>query len=99
MDRVNALPLVGAEVQRINAAFAAVSSELAGVLSGLRDVDLSGVGTPSADAAVEAGMADLGAALSRLLATSEECTVALRRHGVLDDETDPAVLPDEGDPL
>ncbi|HEY7042050.1 MAG TPA: hypothetical protein VH419_00120 [Nocardioidaceae bacterium] len=78
---MDSLPLVGAEVQRIDVAFTAVSAELAGVLSSLREVDLTSVGTPTADAAVATGMADLQASLTRLRGTADECVLVLRRHG------------------
>jgi hypothetical protein len=94
IGRVNSLPLVGAEVQRIDTAFSAVSRELGGVLTSLREVDLTRVGTPSADAAVGTGMTDLEQALGRLQATADACTTALRRHGV-EDEQPPA---EQGDP-
>ena len=89
MERMNSLPLVGAEVQRINTAFNAVSRELGGVLSSLRDVDLARVGTPSADAAVGTGMSDLERALGRLQTTADQCMTALRRHGVEDEPAPP----------
>jgi hypothetical protein len=88
MERMNSLPLVGAEVQRINTAFGALSRELGGVLASLRDVDLTRVGTPSADAAVGTGMSDLEHALGRLQATADQCVTALQRHGV-DHEPEP----------
>lgn len=106
MGPMNSLPLVGAEVQRINAAFSTISGELAGVLASLRESDLGRVGTPNADPAVAAGMADLRAALTRLQATSDACTTALRRHGRLDEPqpTAPADAteltdPGPGDPV
>lgn len=94
--QMNSLPLVGAEVQRINAAFAAISGELSGVLASLRDADLTRVGTPAADPAVEVGMADLQLALSRLQATADGCTSAMSRHGV-ERSMDPASESPSGD--
>jgi hypothetical protein len=95
MGRMNSLPLVGAEVQRIDTAFGAVSRELSGVLTSLRDVDLTGVGTPSADPAVASGMADLQQALTRLQGTADACITALRRHGV--EDTPPSTSDEPGD--
>lgn len=99
---MNSLPLVGAEVQRISDAFGAVSTELSGVLASLREVDLTSVGTPTADAAVATGTADLVAGLTRMQQTADDCLSALRRHGLGDDrDTSPqrvAVTPDPVDP-
>ena len=61
-----------------------MSRELSGVLTSLRDADLTGVGTPSVDPAVASGMADLQQALTRLQGTADACIAALRRHGVED---------------
>jgi hypothetical protein len=83
MERMNSLPLVGAEVQRINTAFGVVSRELGGVLTSLRDVDLLRVGSPSADPAVGPGMSDLEQALGRLQATADQC-ITVRRRGRVD---------------
>ncbi len=97
---MNSLPLVGVEVQRINVSFSAISQELTAAISGLRDAQVAGVGNPSADAAVAAGMADLLAVLDRLRAGSDACTTALRRHAVDDATPDPfeaAVPPEEGE--
>ncbi len=82
---MSSLPLVGAEVQRIRVAFTAVSGRLEAALSSLSDVDGARVGTPGADAAVETGMSDLVATLRRLQASAEDCTSAMRRHGVDED--------------
>ena len=82
---MNSLPLVGAEVQRISDAFGTASAELSALLASLRDVDLTGVGTPAADGAVAAGTADLLAGLARMQHTADDCLVALRRHGLADE--------------
>ncbi len=74
------MPLVGVEISRINDAFQKVSLDLAGVLSSLRDVEIDGVGTPSCDQAVVAGMTDLRTALSGLEHVATECVTALGRH-------------------
>lgn len=74
------LPLVRAEVQRVRAAFSGAADELAAVLERLAHLDLGTVGTPSGDAVVEAGLADLRTGLSWFASTSEQCVVALARH-------------------
>lgn len=78
---VQPMPLVGAEIGRINDAFQKVSLELSAVLSALRDVEIDGVGTPSCDQAVVGGMTDLRGALAGLDHTATECATALGRHG------------------
>lgn len=86
---MSSLPLVVAEVRRISGAFTTVSHELAAAQSGVRDIDLVRIGTPSADSAVAAGLADLLSALDRLQASADACTAAMRRHGVEDVTADP----------
>lgn len=75
------LPLVGAEVQRIEAAFGTASQELSGAVNHLGDLPTDTVGTPSCDAAVSSGLRDLRTALARLQATAEECVAVLARNG------------------
>ncbi len=84
------MPVVGAEVQRINEAFQQVSLELSAVLGVLRDIDLTTVGTPSVDGAVETGMRDLSTALTGLHQTATDCVSAMSRHGELDPGVSPA---------
>lgn len=94
------MPLVGAEVQRVNAAFRAVSLELAAAVTVLRDLDLEGVGTPSCDRSVSTGMADLRTGLSRLVTTSDECVQTTSRYRGVSEGADAAAEPtltDEGD--
>ncbi len=96
------MPLVGAEVQRVNAAFQAVSLELAAAVALLRDLDLDVVGTPSCDRSVSAGMAHLRSGLSRLVTISDECVQTTSRHrGVIEGAAPAAehTLTDEGDLL
>lgn len=83
------LPLVGAEVQRIGAAFATASQELSGAVHRLGDLPIDTVGTPSCDPAIAAGLRDLRTALARIQATAEECVAVLTRHSA----PDPAVPP------
>jgi hypothetical protein len=80
---VQPMPLVGAEIQRINDAFHRVSLELSGVLSVIGDLDVGPVGTPACDGAVAAGMTDLRTALSGLQQVASECVTAVSRHGDL----------------
>lgn len=79
------LALVGAELERVRAAFSGTADELAAALRRLADVQLGTVAPPESDAAVAAGLADLRTALSWLQSTSEQCEVVLARH--LPDET------------
>ncbi len=83
------MPLVGAEIQRINDAFHRASLDLSGVLSVIGELDVGPVGTPSCDAAVTTGMTDLRRALSGLQQVASDCVAAISRHGDFSD-TDPA---------
>jgi hypothetical protein len=73
-------PLVGAEVQRIRAAFQAASLELQAALTVTSEMDPSGVGSDTTDAAVTAGLRDLRAAVGRLEQTATGCVTATTRH-------------------
>lgn len=74
------MPLVGGEVQRIDAALRRVSLELSALLTQFSALDLDGVGTPACDVAVAQGCTDLGKALTGLEQMSQECLRALSRH-------------------
>lgn len=74
------MPLVGAEVQRVNAAFGHVAGELAGAVRVVHELDLHGMATPSCDAAVSAGVADLRSALAGLEAVAERCVQVIARQ-------------------
>ena len=73
-------PLMAAEVQRIEMAFRAASAELSAALAVIHDANLAGVGVPTGDAAVSAGLADLRASLERLQGTADDCVAATRRQ-------------------
>lgn len=81
------MPLVGAEIQRINDAFRRVSLDLSGVLSVIGELDVGPVGTPTCDAAVATGMADLRTALSDLQQVASDCVTTMSRHGDFSDST------------
>lgn len=85
------LPLVGAEVQPIGAAFAAASQELSSAVTALGDLPFDTVGTPRCDAAVSGGLRDLRRALARLRATTEECVAVVARHGATAGDGDDAL--------
>ncbi len=94
------LPLVAAEVQRINAAFTAASAGLGDALTSMRERGTDGstpVGTPACDAAVSTGMADLRTALARLQQTADDCVRVMGRHGVLSEAASPAADPASDD--
>jgi hypothetical protein len=71
---------VGAEVQRIRAAFQAASMELSAALHAMSEVDLSDLGTPTSDPAVTTGLSDLRTSLERQQATADACVLATARH-------------------
>jgi len=74
------MPLVGAEVQRIDAAFRASSLELAAAARLAAGLEPPRVGAPEADGALASGLGDLREVLAALAATAEECHLAARRH-------------------
>jgi hypothetical protein len=80
---VEPTPLVGAEVQRIRAAFQAASLELSAALTAMSEVDGGDLGTPTSDRAVTTALADLRTSLERLQSTADDCVLATGRH--LDD--------------
>lgn len=73
-------PLLGAEVQRIRAAFQAASLELSAALDAMSEADLTGFGTPTSDPAVVAGMADLRTSIERVRSTADDCVAVTGRH-------------------
>ncbi|MEJ7690201.1 MAG: hypothetical protein WKF76_07080 [Nocardioidaceae bacterium] len=81
------MPVVGAEIQRINDAFHRISLDLSGVLSVIGELDGGSVGTPVCDAAVTTGMTDLRTALSGLQQVASDCVTAMSRHGDFSDGT------------
>lgn len=83
------MPLVGAEVQRIDAAFRTASLELATAARLAAELGPPRVGTPVADGALESGLGDLREVLVALAATAEECHLAARRHLTVDETPGP----------
>jgi len=83
---VQQMPLVGAEIQRINDAWHRVALDLTGALSVIGELDVGTVGTPTCDAAVTTGMTDLRTALSGLQQVASDCVTAMSRHGDFSDE-------------
>jgi hypothetical protein len=77
---VESTPLLGAEVQRIRAAFQAASLELSAALEGMSEADLTGFGTPTSDPAVVAAMADLRTSIERVRSTADDCVAVTGRH-------------------
>lgn len=76
------MPLVGAEVQRVNAAFGHVAGELSGASRVVHELDLDAIAPASCHAAVSAGMADLRSALAGLEAVAERCVQVIGRHDI-----------------
>lgn len=90
------MPLVGAEVQRIDAAFRAASLELATAARLAAEMQSPRVGTPLADGSVESALGDLREVLVALAATAEECHLAARRHLTADETPGPRTDTDTG---
>lgn len=88
------LPVVAGEVQRVAAAFTAVSAELSAAVALLAEVGSPRVGTAAADAAVSTGLDDLRAVLSGWEVAAEACAQAVGRHPDLVAPA-PAVIPAE----
>jgi hypothetical protein len=90
---VEPTPLVGAEVQRIRAAFQAASLELSAALTAMSEAGVDRLGTPTSERAVADGLADLRTTLERFQATADACVAATGRHV---GGTDPAGPPRSG---
>ena len=75
------LPLMSTELQRVTAGFRDAARELGAARQVVADAGSGDLGTPTSDAAVEAGLRDLAALLERLEATADACVLALGRYG------------------
>lgn len=77
------LPLVVAELQRVTSGFRDVARELTAAHQALTGIDVSAVGATGAEAAVDGGLSDLRAALTRLEATASSCARAIAGPAVV----------------
>jgi hypothetical protein len=77
---VEQLPLVSLELGRVTAGFRDAARELGVTRRVVADAGAGTLGTPACDPAVEAGLRDLAAVLSRLESTAATCVRALARY-------------------
>lgn len=86
---MESMPLVGAEVRRVGAAFDTASTELDAATTTLTDLPADTVGTPECDDAVTDMLRELTALVSRLESTASACAYATRRVDVAADDGGP----------